>query len=74
MYVHSKFQGSVMLTKPNTTASKKKKVAAKETSDSIAEQTRAFLKDGGKINYIDSGVSGQQNLIGQKHITLGNKS
>ncbi|TNG02284.1 MAG: hypothetical protein EP297_01255 [Gammaproteobacteria bacterium] len=62
-----------MAAKPSTTTSKKKKVAAKETSQSIEEQTKAFLEAGGKIDYINSGVSGQQNLVGPKHITLGNE-
>ena len=36
--------------------------AAKETSDSIAEQINAFLESGGQINQIPSGVSGQISL------------
>ena len=38
---------------------KKKQPAAVETSNSIEEQTRAFLKTGGKIQNIQSGISGQ---------------
>tara|TARA_R110001583_G_scaffold7295_6_gene36331 strand:- start:176 stop:394 length:219 start_codon:yes stop_codon:yes gene_type:complete len=56
-----------------TTVSKKKKSAPTETSLSIQEQTAAFLKAGGEIQVINSGVSGQHNLAGPKHISLGNK-
>ncbi len=34
----------------------------KETSDSIAEQIKLFLKSGGQIDKIPSGVSGQISL------------
>jgi len=51
-----------------------KKKPSTETSLSIEEQTRAFLESGGKVEYINAGVSGQQSLAGPKHITLGNKS
>ena len=54
--------------------SKKKQPAASETSQSIAEQTEAFLRAGGQIQEINSGVSGQESLAGRKHISLGNKS
>ena len=40
----------------------------------IEQQTAAFLESGGKIQQIPSGVSGQTNLSGPKHITLGNKN
>lgn len=55
-------------------SARKKQPAATETSQSIAEQTEAFLKSGGKIQQINSGVSGQESLAGRKHISLGNKS
>ncbi|HEY9035330.1 MAG TPA: hypothetical protein VIM96_01305 [Pseudomonadales bacterium] len=48
------------------TRSAKKAPAAKETSESIESQTEAFLKAGGKIQYIDQGVSGQQQFQGHK--------
>jgi len=51
----------------------KKQPAASETSKSIEEQTKAFLASGGKIEEINTGVSGQQSISGPKHITLGNK-
>lgn len=44
-----------------------------ETSDSIAEQTAAFLKSGGKVEEVPRGVSGQVNTTGKKHITISNK-
>jgi hypothetical protein len=46
---------------------------AAETSKAIAEQTEAFFKSGGKINYVKSGVSGQSIVAGPKHISLGKK-
>ena len=54
-------------------ASKKKPAAEKISSETIAEQTAAFLKSGGEIGQIKSGVSGQTNLGGTRHITLGKK-
>jgi hypothetical protein len=64
-----------MAVKPKTRAAAKgKRPAASETSKSIQEQTKAFLKAGGEIEQVRSGVSGQQNLAGPKHITLGKKS
>lgn len=62
-----------MAAKPQTSPAKKKQPAAKITSQAIAEQTAAFLKKGGEIQHIKSGVSGQQNMSGPRHITLGNK-
>lgn len=53
-------------------ATKKKQAAAVETSDSIAKQMEEFLSRGGQIEQIDSGVSGQTNFKGSRHITLGN--
>lgn len=53
-------------------ATKKKQAPQEESSKSIAAQTEAFLKAGGKINQIDTGVSGQQSVAGPKHIQLGN--
>ena len=53
------------------TTKKKKQPNAVESSKSIAEQTAAFFKAGGEIDHIGTGVSGQQNLAGPKHITLG---
>lgn len=47
----------------------KKKAAAVETSDSIAQQTAAYLRSGGEIEVIENGVSGQESMAGRKHIT-----
>jgi len=60
-----------MVGKPRTTTSKKKQPASVETTKSIEEQTKAFLAAGGKIQQIESGVSGQQSMAGPKHISLG---
>jgi hypothetical protein len=40
----------------------------------IAEETAIFLKSGGKIQQIPTGISGQVNLAGPKHIKLGNNN
>ena len=61
-----------MAAKPKTAAAKKKQPAAVETSQSIEDQTKAFLESGGAVEHINSGVSGQQSMAGPKHITLGN--
>ena len=53
-------------------AKSKKAPAAVETAKSIEEQTRAFLQAGGNIQQIETGVTGQENMPGPKHITLGN--
>lgn len=53
-------------------AAKKKQPAATETSSSINEQVKAFLEAGGSIEKIKTGVTGQQNMPGPRHITLGN--
>jgi hypothetical protein len=62
-----------MAARPKTAAARKKQATATETSQSIEEQTKAFLKAGGKIEQINPGVSGQQSMAGPKHISLGNK-
>ncbi|MBR9911888.1 MAG: hypothetical protein GYB33_16205 [Gammaproteobacteria bacterium] len=61
-----------MPAKPKTAAAKKKQPVAVESSESIAQQTEAFLKSGGSIDHIKSGISGQQSMAGPKHISLGN--
>lgn len=62
-----------MTAKQKAGNAKKKQPVAAETSQSIEEQTNAFLKAGGKIEQINAGVSGQQSIAGPKHITLGSK-
>lgn len=63
-----------MAGKPKRAPAKKKQPSAVQTSQSIEDQTKAFLEGGGKIENINSGVSGQQSMAGPKHISLGNKS
>ena len=55
---HLRIKRLNMAGKPKA-ASKKKQPAAMETSQTIEEQTQAFLSSGGKIEQINSGVSGQ---------------
>ena len=53
---------------------KRGQAAQAETSQSIAEQTAAFIKSGGKIEEVPRGVSGQPSLAARKHITISSKS
>jgi hypothetical protein len=62
-----------MARKPTRAPAKKKQPAAVETSASIEEQTKLFLKSGNKIDVIKSGISGQPTMAVNKHIKLGNK-
>jgi hypothetical protein len=59
---------------PTRAPAKKKQPAAVETSQSIEEQTKLFLKSGNKIDVIQSGISGQQSMAASKQIKLGNKT
>ena len=62
-------------TKKKTRPSKKSPPAAVESSESIEAMTSAFLKAGGEVQKIPSGVSGQESMApGRKHITLGNNN
>ncbi|WP_323847013.1 hypothetical protein [Microbulbifer magnicolonia] len=61
------------MAKKASTASKKKQPTAVETRQSIEEQVQAFLANGGEIQQVPKGVSGQTNTSGPKHITLGKK-
>jgi hypothetical protein len=63
-----------MARKPTRAPAKKKQPAAVETSESIAEQTRAFLKSGKKIQVIKSGVSGQPSMAARKNIRPARKA
>ncbi len=55
-------------------SSRRRRAAAPiETSESIASQTEAFLKAGGKVQEIPRGVSGQPSAAARKHITISNK-
>ena len=55
-----------MAKKPMRAAASRKQPAAVETSESIAEQTKLFLKSGNKIDVVDSGISGQPVLGARK--------
>ena len=60
----------------NSKSSKTKPVltpAADFSSNSIEEQTARFLAQGGKIQQIPLGVSGQVATSGPRHITLGKR-
>ncbi len=46
-----------MARKPTRAPAKRKQPAAVETSQSIEDQTREFLKSGNKIDVIQSGIS-----------------
>lgn len=61
-----------MTTKPLKRTSKKKEAAA-ETSLSIEEQTKAFLAAGGKVEQINSGISGQPSMSPPKPFTIDSK-
>lgn len=52
--------------KPLKTAGKKKQPDAVETSASIENQIEKFLKAGGKIEQVSSGVSGQPSMVAPK--------
>lgn len=52
--------------KPLKTAGKKKQPNAVETSASIESQIEQFLKSGGKIEQVNSGVSGQPSMVAPK--------
>ena len=59
-----------MAAKPQRAAAKKKQPPAVETSASIEEQTAAFLKSGGSVEYVGKGKSGQVAYQGSKQINL----
>lgn len=63
-----------MARKAMRAASKKKQPAAVETSESIEEQTRAFLKSGNKIDVIQSGISGQPSMAVAKSLQTRTKT
>jgi len=55
-----------MATKPLRTVGKKKQPAAVETSASIEDKIKAFLKAGGDIEQVKSGISGQESMARTK--------
>lgn len=54
------------------TSSSKKAAAAVETRESLESQVNAFLKDGGEIQQVARGVSGQV-WTSSRQITIGKK-
>ncbi len=56
----------IMATKPLTTLGKKKQPAAVETSSSLDDKVKAFLEAGGKIEKVESGISGQPSMAPPK--------
>lgn len=61
------------MAKKASTASRRKQSSAVETRETIEKQVQAFLANGGEIQQVPKGVSGQTNTSGPKHITLGKK-
>lgn len=64
-----------MATRKKTTIKKVETETTATESDtlSLEEQTAQFLASGGKIQQIPSGVSGQVQTSGPRHITLGKR-
>ncbi|MBM88904.1 MAG: hypothetical protein CMQ41_11060 [Gammaproteobacteria bacterium] len=53
---------------------KTKKDAVDSNHENLAEQIEAFLKAGGKVQQIPSGVSGQTSTSGPRQIVLSHKT
>jgi hypothetical protein len=53
---------------------KRGQAAPIQTSQTIADQTATFLKQGGKVDEVPRGVSGQTSMVARKHITISSKS
>lgn len=51
-----------------------KKEAVVSTREDLAEHIEAFLKAGGKVQQIPSGVSGQTSTSGPRQIVLSHKT
>ena len=62
-----------MAKKASSTSKRAKDNVAPESRESIEAQVQAFLANGGKIEQVPKGVSGQTNTSGPRHITLGKK-
>ncbi|WP_295799051.1 hypothetical protein [uncultured Microbulbifer sp.] len=62
-----------MAKKASSASKRAKDTAAPESRESIEAQVQAFLANGGKIEQVPKGVSGQTNTSGPRHITLGKK-
>jgi hypothetical protein len=55
-------------------ANKSKKEAAVSNREDLAEHVQTFLKTGGKVQQIPSGVSGQTSTSGPRQIVLSHKN
>jgi hypothetical protein len=55
-------------------ANKPKKEAAASSREDLAGHIEAFLKSGGKVQQIPSGVSGQTSTSGPRQIVLSHKT
>ncbi|MCY4264838.1 MAG: hypothetical protein OXE78_08280 [Gammaproteobacteria bacterium] len=55
-------------------ASKSKKEAAVSSREDLEEHIAAFLKAGGKVQHIPTGVSGQTSTSGPRQIVLNHKT
>ena len=60
--------------KKSSKKNSKKNEAIEETSASIEAQMAQFLAEGGEIQQIPRGVSGQVATTGPRHITLGKRN
>ena len=52
----------------------RKKVAAETSREDLEKHVAAFLKAGGKVQQIPTGVSGQTSTSGPRQIVLSHKS
>jgi len=55
-------------------ANRSKKDAAASGAENLAEHISTFLKSGGKVQQIPSGVSGQTSTSGPRQIVLSHKT
>ena len=55
-------------------ANKPKKEAVASSQEDLASQVEEFLKNGGKVQQIPSGVSGQTTTSGPRQIVLSHKT
>jgi len=55
-------------------ANRSKKMAAVSNRENLAKHVDAFLKAGGKVQQIPSGVSGQTSTSGPRQIVLSHKT
>jgi len=74
MYTSRPLKSSEIKLMANKTSKGAKGVEAAGTRDDLAEHIEAFLKAGGKVQQIPSGVSGQTSTSGPRQIVLSHKS